>query len=86
MGAHCLFCLLRLRYTSGSRQTNLGSYQRRLIMPKCKNCKSHVTEKYVNVFCPPELDRPRVCPRCENMTRDGSQIREKYSYADVDDI
>lgn len=55
-------------------------------MPKCKNCESHVTEKYVDVFCPDGLDHPRVCPHCKNMTRHGSQIREKGSYADVDNI
>lgn len=46
-------------------------------MPECQNCDAHVTEQYVRVFAPDGLDAPRVCPHCEDMTRDGPGIREK---------
>ena len=46
-------------------------------MPECLNCSSHVTEQYARVFTPDEYDAPRVCPHCDDMTRDGSGVREK---------
>ncbi|MFC7175343.1 hypothetical protein ACFQL0_22570 [Haloplanus litoreus] len=46
-------------------------------MPECQNCGGHVTERYVRVFAPDGVDEPRVCPRCEDLTRDGDgTIRE----------
>jgi hypothetical protein len=45
-------------------------------MPTCQNCGSFVTTDYVRVFTPNEVDRPRVCPACEDMVRDGADVRE----------
>ncbi|WP_420191770.1 DUF7563 family protein [Haloplanus salinarum] len=46
-------------------------------MPECQNCGAHVTERYVRVFTPDDVDEPRVCPRCEDLTRDGDgTVRE----------
>ncbi|WP_443984560.1 DUF7563 family protein [Halorientalis marina] len=47
-------------------------------MPECDNCGSHVTENYVRVFVPSGVDRPKACPSCPDMKRDGSgRAREK---------
>lgn len=48
-------------------------------MPECQNCGSFVTEAYVRVFAPTGVDSPRVCPDCEDLIRDGAQIREARS-------
>lgn len=48
-------------------------------MPECQNCGSFVTEAYARVFTPPEMENPRVCPDCEELIRDGAQIREARS-------
>ncbi|MFC6724578.1 hypothetical protein ACFQE1_09365 [Halobium palmae] len=48
-------------------------------MPECQNCGSFVTENYVRVFAPDGMEHPRVCPRCEDKLRDGSEIREARS-------
>lgn len=48
-------------------------------MPHCQNCNSFVTKDYVRVFTPKEIDEPRVCPRCEDMIRDGADVREARS-------
>ena len=48
-------------------------------MPHCQNCESFVTKDYVRVFTPQEVDEPRVCPRCEDMIRDGADVREARS-------
>ncbi|WP_199243758.1 MULTISPECIES: DUF7563 family protein [Haloplanus] len=48
-------------------------------MPKCDNCESVVTEQYVRVFSPTHLDTVRVCPRCEDLVRDGSEARAARS-------
>ncbi|MFB6126487.1 MAG: hypothetical protein ABEJ79_04210 [Halolamina sp.] len=48
-------------------------------MPECQNCGSFVTESYVRVFAPEELDGPRVCPSCEDKVRDGADVREARS-------
>ena len=45
-------------------------------MPTCQNCGSFVTTDYVRVFTPNEVDRPRVCPACEDLVRDGADVRE----------
>lgn len=45
-------------------------------MPECRNCESHVSERYVRVFTPDEYDAPRVCPNCDDLTRDGNSVRE----------
>lgn len=45
-------------------------------MPTCQNCGSFVTTDYVRVFTPNEIDRPRVCPDCEDLVRDGADVRE----------
>ncbi|CAJ51239.1 DUF7563 family protein [Haloquadratum walsbyi] len=45
-------------------------------MPHCENCGSFVTAEYVRVFAPEELDRPRVCPNCDDKVRDGADVRE----------
>jgi hypothetical protein len=46
------------------------------LMPHCENCGSFVTTEYVRVFAPEEMDRPRVCPNCEDKVRDGAGVRE----------
>ncbi len=45
-------------------------------MPTCQNCGSFVTTDYVRVFTPNKVDRPRVCPACEDLVRDGADVRE----------
>ncbi|QZX98551.1 DUF7563 family protein [Halobaculum rubrum] len=46
-------------------------------MPTCQNCESFVTERYVKVFEPEEITRPRACPHCEDMVRRGKDVRAK---------
>ncbi|MFC6904857.1 DUF7563 family protein [Halalkalicoccus tibetensis] len=48
-------------------------------MPECQNCGSFVTEAYVRVFTPADVDAPRVCPDCEDLIRDGAEIRKARS-------
>lgn len=48
-------------------------------MPKCGNCGSFVTSQYVRVFTPSDLDQPRVCPNCEDIIRDGADVRKARS-------
>lgn len=48
-------------------------------MPHCQNCGSFVTETYARVFTPRGVDQPRVCPNCEDMIRDGNDVREARS-------
>ncbi len=48
-------------------------------MPKCYNCGEHVTERYVRVFTPDDVNEPRVCPQCPDKVRDGAEIREARS-------
>lgn len=54
-------------------------------MPKCQNCGEHVTEKYVQIFCPPERDDPKACPHCPDLMRVGTDVRAKGSYEDIDE-
>lgn len=48
-------------------------------MPECLNCGAFVTERYVRVFAPDGYDQPRVCPHCEDVIRDGNDVREARS-------
>ena len=48
-------------------------------MPICDNCDSFVTEQYVRVFAPEEMDTVRVCPNCEDLIREGAGTREARS-------
>ncbi|SEP23762.1 hypothetical protein SAMN04487948_12514 [Halogranum amylolyticum] len=48
-------------------------------MPECSNCGSFVTVDYVRVFAPNQMANPRVCPHCEDMVRDGPDVREARS-------
>ena len=48
-------------------------------MPECQNCGSFVTEAYARVFTPQSVEDPRVCPDCEDMIRDGAEIRRARS-------
>jgi NAD-dependent SIR2 family protein deacetylase len=48
----------------------------RRIMPECINCGSFVTDDYVRVFAPDGMENPRVCPNCEDMVRDGANVRK----------
>ena len=48
-------------------------------MPNCQNCDSFVTERYVRVFAPDGMSQPRVCPNCEDLVRDGNDVREARS-------
>lgn len=45
-------------------------------MRECNNCGSSVSERYVRVFAPDETRGPRVCPNCEDLVRDGAEVRE----------
>lgn len=45
-------------------------------VPACKNCGEVVTQQYVRVFAPDELETVRVCPSCEDKLRDGAEVRE----------
>jgi len=46
-------------------------------MPNCQNCDSVVTESYVRVFAPNGMNQPRVCPNCEDKTREKGGVRTK---------
>lgn len=48
-------------------------------MPNCRNCGSFVTQSYVRVFAPDDLDTVRVCPECPDMVREGGEVREARS-------
>lgn len=48
-------------------------------MPKCQNCGGFVTKQYVRVFTPTEVTEPRVCPSCEDLVREGADVREARS-------
>lgn len=48
-------------------------------MPQCENCDSFVTDQYVRVFAPNEMETVRVCPSCEDMVRDGAETREAHA-------
>ena len=57
----------------------MNSFIDRLPMPECQNCGSFVTADYVRVFAPDGAENPRVCPHCEDMLRDGAEIRKARS-------
>jgi len=46
-------------------------------VPTCRNCDAVVTKSYVRVFAPNGMDQPRVCPNCEDKTRDKGDVRTK---------
>jgi hypothetical protein len=48
-------------------------------MPECGNCGEFVTEQYVRVFAPSDMDTVRVCPRCPDMVRERGEAREAKS-------
>ncbi len=48
-------------------------------MPECKNCGAFVTDQYVRVFAPSEMDTVRVCPECPDMLRSDGEVREAKS-------
>jgi NAD-dependent SIR2 family protein deacetylase len=48
-------------------------------MPECQNCGAFVTRDYARVFTPNGVENPRVCPRCEDMVRDGANVRDARS-------
>ena len=48
-------------------------------MPACENCEGFVTDNYVRVFAPPELDTVRVCPNCEDKIRNNGEVRDAHS-------
>lgn len=45
-------------------------------MPNCGHCNAFVTEQYIRVFAPGGMDTVRVCPDCEDVIRDGSDVRK----------
>ncbi|CAJ52856.1 DUF7563 family protein [Haloquadratum walsbyi] len=45
-------------------------------MPECQNCGSFVSRDYVRVFAPEGLNHARVCPQCEDIIREGAEVRE----------
>lgn len=48
-------------------------------MPACANCGGFVTDAYVRVFAPSELETVRVCPECEDKARDGAEVRDTHA-------
>ena len=48
-------------------------------MPECQNCGSFVTPAYARVFAPANMEDPRVCPYCDDMVRDGADVRKARS-------
>lgn len=48
-------------------------------MPECQNCGEFVTAAYARVFTPQGVENPRVCPECEDMIRDGADVRRARS-------
>lgn len=48
-------------------------------MPRCENCDSFVTQTYVRVFGLPGEGSVRVCPNCEDIIRDGTDVRPARS-------
>jgi hypothetical protein len=44
-------------------------------MPECQNCGAFVTPAYARVFTPAGVDQPRACPSCEDVVRDGAEVR-----------
>lgn len=44
-------------------------------MPRCSNCESYVSSDYVRVFSE-DGEGVAACPRCPDMVRTGSEIRE----------
>lgn len=47
-------------------------------MPNCQNCGSFVTETYVRVLEPEDIDEPRCCPDCDDLTRRNGKIVETF--------
>ena len=45
-------------------------------MAHCDNCEGFVTDAYVRVFSSPGMATVRVCPDCEDMVREGADVRE----------
>lgn len=48
-------------------------------MSECENCGSFVTDAYVRVFARTGEDTVRVCLHCEDVVRDGAEVREARS-------
>jgi hypothetical protein len=48
-------------------------------MAECRNCGGFVTDQYVRVFAPNDMDTVRVCPNCPSMVREGGNVREAKS-------
>lgn len=48
-------------------------------MPECQNCGTFVTEAYVRVFSPNDVEHPRACPDCPDKVRRNGQIRDARS-------
>ena len=44
---------------------------------ECLNCGAQVSKRYVDVHEPDGVDRPRCCPECPDLIRDGNGVREK---------
>jgi hypothetical protein len=44
-------------------------------VPRCDNCEAFVTEAYVAVFAPDGRETVRTCPHCEDVIRDGADVR-----------
>jgi hypothetical protein len=49
---------------------------RLLRMAHYGNYEEFVTDAYVRVFAPPGMNTVRVCPNCDNMVREGADVRE----------
>ncbi len=60
-----------------SPTVGLGTTVDRLfLMAHCGNCQGFVTDAYVRVFALPGMSTVRVCPSCEDMVREGADVRE----------
>jgi hypothetical protein len=54
-----------------------------LAMPAYENCGGFVTEQYVRVFAPSEMDSVRICPNCPDLLRENGKVREAKSPRDT---
>ena len=52
-------------------------------MSECENCGGFVSEQYVRVFAPSEMDTVRVCPNCPDLLRENGKVREAKSSRDA---
>lgn len=55
-------------------------------MAKCRNCGSHVTERYIRVQCADEDEDPPACPQCPYKRMEGGRAINTRSYAGAGEV